>query len=395
MTNQVENVGRGNVPGLQPALGVAKDQPAKWQNFEKKPISLDVACGMIRSSHAADGERDDVEIPDLRAWAVIPANNVLALAPLPFPGVRPRGPFPLRENAFRQLCGRMGAPSDYLLALPAKLQLACANYGMTKLADRAGLVRLAGTEARAIVSDRYAKLDDEIVLEALYDTLGRLGLAQSIRVRSLATGGMTALRMTFPTEAIEVKRDNAVGDVFEYGLDITNGELGARSVGITSSTYRLVCLNGMRSWKSEANMRFRHVGDTGRLREAFLDGVPIAIAEARGQIEQWKRSIEMLVSDVFEEIETLRAFGMTASDSRSVASSFAMDNGLRLLPLKASSEDISELLSEASDPTVFNVANAITRTAQLHADNPERRFEMEEMAHRYLTRRVGHAVAVD
>jgi hypothetical protein len=130
------------------------------------------------------------------------------------------------------------------------------------------------------------------------------------------------------------------------------------------------------------------------LREAFLDGVPIAIAEARGQIEQWKRSIEMLVSDVFEEIEALRTFGMTAADSRSVATTFAATNGLRL-PAKSSAEDISELLSGVDDPTVFNVANAITRTAQLHADNPERRFEMEEMAHRYLTRRVGHAVAVD
>jgi hypothetical protein len=379
--------------GLQPALRVAKDQPAKWRNFEK-PIALDAAAGMVRAAHGADGERDDVEIPDLRAWAVIPDGTTLALAPLPFPGVRARGPFPLRENAFRQLCGRMGAPSDYLLGLPAKLQLACANYGMSRLGDRAGLVRLAGTEARAIVSDRYAKLDDEVVLEALYDTLGRLGLAQSIRVRAVATGSMTALRMTFPTEAVELKQSKTVGDIFEYGLDITNGELGARSVGITSATYRLVCLNGMRSWKSEANMRFRHVGDTGRLREAFIDGVPIAVAEARGQIEQWKRSVEMIVSDVFEEIEALRTFGMSAADTRAVATTFATENGL-YLPAKASAENVSDLLRSAGDPTVFNIANAITRTAQAHAENPERRFEMEEVGHRYLTRRVGAVAAID
>ena len=202
------------------------------------------------------------------------AGEHLALAAVPFPGVRERAPLVLRQNAFSQLCARMGAPAPYLLGLPAKLQLACANYGMSRLADRSGLVRLAGNEARAIVSDRYAKLDDEVVLEALYESLGRLGLLGSIRVRAVATGGMTALRMSFPNEAREI----LPSDPIEYGLDISNGELGARSVGITSSTYRLVCTNGMRAWRSDANMRLRHVGSPNKLREAFLDGIPVALA---------------------------------------------------------------------------------------------------------------------
>jgi hypothetical protein len=386
MSHQNQLFQPNNATTLAPALGVKPDMSVIWRKFDRDPITLDAAAGAIRRAHAADGDRDDVEIPDLRAWGVIPAGEHLALAAIPFPGVRQRDPLLLRATAFRQLCGRMGAPPDYLLGLPAKLQLACANYGMSRLGDRAGLVRLAGNEARAIVSDRYAKLDDEVVLEALYESLGRLGLQSSIRVRAVATGGMTALRMTFPTEAQAI----LPSDPIEYGLDISNGELGARSVGITSSTYRLVCTNGMRAWRSDANLRLRHVGSPNKLREAFLDGIPVALAESRGQMAQWARSVERMVENVFDEIDGLRQYGLSASDSRAIATTYAAENGLRL-PAKGSAEDIGTLLQQTGEPTVYNVANAITKTAQF-SDSPERRFELEEAAHRYLTRRVGQPI---
>ena len=382
--NQVQVT--NNAPQLAPPLTVRPDMQVIWRKYDKAPITLDAAAGQIRRAHDIDGERDDVEIPDLRAWAVIPAGEHLALAAVPFPGVRERAPLVLRQNAFSQLCARMGAPAPYLLGLPAKLQLACANYGMSRLADRSGLVRLAGNEARAIVSDRYAKLDDEVVLESLYESLGRLGLLGSIRVRAVATGGMTALRMSFPNEAREI----LPSDPIEYGLDISNGELGARSVGITSSTYRLVCTNGMRAWRSDANMRLRHVGSPNKLREAFLDGIPVALAESRGQLAQWARSVEAMVANVFDEIDGLRQYGLSTSDSRAIATTYAAEYGLRL-PSKGSAEDIGTLLQQTGEPTVYNVANAITRTAQ-NTESTERRFELEEAANRYLTRRVGQPV---
>lgn len=375
---------RENAPVLAPPLTVRPDMRVEWKKFDKAPVTLDTAAGHIRRAHGADGERDDIEIPDLRAWCVIPAGEHLALAAVPFPGVRQRDPLVLRQNAFSQLCARMGAPAPYLLGLPAKLQLACANFGMSRLADRSGLVRLAGNEARAIVSDRYARLDDDVVLEALYESLGRLGLIGSIRVRAVATGSMTALRMTFPTDAIEVRQN----DPIEYGLDISNGELGARSVGITSSTYRLVCTNGMRAWRSDANLRLRHVGSPTKLREAFLDGIPVALAESRGQMRQWQASVAMMVDSVFDEIDGLRQYGLSASDSRAIATTYAAEYGLRL-PANSSAEDVRTLLQQ--EPTVYNVANAITRTAQ-NTDNMDRRFDLEEAANRYLSRRVGQPV---
>ncbi len=133
------------------------------------------------------------------------------------------------------------------------------------------------------MSERYAALDDELVLNMIADCLDRSGYGDDAMVRAISTGPHTVLRVTLPGEGRAVK----VGDVIEHGIDIANSELGLRSVQVTPVTYRLVCSNGMRSWKSEATMRMRHVGDPDRLADQLRDAIPVAFAEARGDLDRW------------------------------------------------------------------------------------------------------------
>ena len=65
----------------------------------------------------------------------------------------------------------MGAPPAYIKALPAKLQIANMNWGLAS-SDASALLRLAGDEVRAIVSARYATLDDQTVLSMVARVLG-------------------------------------------------------------------------------------------------------------------------------------------------------------------------------------------------------------------------------
>jgi hypothetical protein len=82
-------------------------------------------------------------------------------------------------------------------------------------------------------------------------------LRHDAQVRSTVHGPHTVLRITLPTEGVAVRRD----DVIEYGLDIGNSEIGLRSMQVTPVTYRLICTNGMRAWRSEAATRLRHAGN--------------------------------------------------------------------------------------------------------------------------------------
>jgi hypothetical protein len=253
------------------------DQRERWHTFTD-PVPFDVAAQRILDAHREDGERDDVVTTDLRSWAFGSQDgHTMQLVRVPFAGRDPGEPLPLRELAFSQLAQKIGAPAPYLRELPAKLQMACINYGLARR-EGAALLRLAGGEVRAVLSDRYAAADDALLLDIVSDCLDRTGYRHDVMVRAAGVGPHTVLRLTLPGEGVPVKVD----DVIEHGIDLGNSELGLRSVQITPVTHRLVCTNGMRAWRSQAAVRMRHIGDPERLRDQIADAIPVAFAEARG-----------------------------------------------------------------------------------------------------------------
>jgi Domain of unknown function (DUF932) len=194
-------------------------------------------------------------------------------------------------------------------------------------------------------------------------------------VRSTATGPHTLLRVTLPNEGDAVKP----GDVIEHGIDISNSELGLRSVQLTPVTFRLICQNGLRAWRSEASMRMRHIGDPSRLREQLRDAIPVAFAEARGDIERWSRAVETMFDSALEEIESLRRFGLSTSEVQAIGRTFAHDQ--HLLPASSTVETLTGALKVRA--SAFDIANAVTATARDRVDVAAR-LTLEETAHRYL-----------
>jgi hypothetical protein len=362
---------------LSAALRPRPDQGERWI-AHTRPVPFEEAAQLVLDAHADDGERDDVVAHDLRTWAFGSNDGrTMQLAPVPLPGRPSSEPVALRDLAFTQLAQRIGAPPGYVRTLPGRLQMACMNYGLTQTKQPA-LLRLAGGEVRAVVSDRYAAIDDELLLGVVEEVLDRAGYLGDARVRASAVGAHTLLRITLPGESVAVKP----GDVIEYGLDIGNSEVGLRSVQVTPITYRLICTNGMRAWRSEAAVRMRHVGDPKRLGEQLRDAVPVALAEARGDIERWRRATVVLIDSALDEIESLRAFGLGQAELQAVGRQI-MESGA-LLPASTGDETLTQLLSVPT--TAFDMANAITATARDRADVAGR-LTMEEVAHRYITRR--------
>jgi hypothetical protein len=364
-------------------LPLLADQPERWENFGAEGVGFHEAAALILAAAEKDGERVDVGVGDLSTWAFGPHPETAhaALATIPLPG-RPRRMIPLREHAFTQLCGRVGAPSQYIGKLPGKLQMACLNHGLRGAKERAGTIRMAGGEARALVSDRYAPLDDNLVLEVLETTLSAAGMLGDVSVRSAAVGRTTALRLTIPSDRVVIGRDAQVGDIVEVGLDLLNGEVGNRSVSITPITWVLTCTNGMRRADREVSARLRHVGDPKRLEEAFRDAVPAALAASQGLRKRMEKAVDRMVDDLLEEFDGLRAFGLSAAETRDVARDVMAQ---RQVALPENTDAWGDVLAEIRDVNVYDVMNGVTHVAQ--SRHTDRRLGMEETAAKYLYRR--------
>lgn len=365
-------------------LKLIPDHAMRWINFEEKDgVPFDHAAEVIMMSAHQDGIRADMGVSDLATWFFGPMpDGTAAITPAPVPG-RPQHLVPLRQHAFRQLCARAGAPSGYIEKLPAKLQIACVNHGLQRgdADSKAATLRLADGSARAIVSDRYAALDDERVLDVMRDTLVRAGRLSETRVRAVSVGTTTALRLTFP-EHTAIVRSPQVNDIVEVGLDIVNGEIGNRAISLTPSTFRLVCLNGMRRQTKEVAARLRHTGDPNRLLEAFTDALPVALAGGVQLRERMAQSVNNVIDDILGEFEGLSAFGLRAHEVRDVTR-----DAFPHLALPSATSDWKEVLASVSGVTQYDVANAVTHYAQ--SRDTDRRLELEETAAQYLYRRAG------
>lgn len=341
-------------------------------------MSFRAASTDILIQHHLHGARADITTADLRGWAFGSGDGAtMQLVALPLEGRDTGAPMALREHAFGQLATKLGVPGSYIRELPGKLQVVNMNYAISRRPAPA-LLRLAGGEVRAVLSQRYAPIDDATLFEIVDEVLVRAGLRREALVRASATGLSTVHRITIPSKGVAVKKN----DVIEHGIDIANSEVGLRSVQVNAVTYRLVCSNGLRAWNTEGGSRVRHIGDPARLRDLLHDAIPIALAEARGDLERWKLAVERLVDDAFHEVEALRAFGIGGAEMKAVARVIAAESGLDVD--RREDAQITEAL-RGTRSTVFDVANSITALAKQR--NVAARLALEESAHRYLASR--------
>ena len=357
---------RKHLPPLHPR----PDQPERWI-AHAKPIAFVEAARLVCAAHEQDGATEELTVRDLRACRVGGARGVLQLVVPSSAKGRAGRRLPVRDIAFRQLCGWGGVPAAFARDLPRRLQLDTLAWGLSR-AHRPALLRLAGGEVRCVVSDRYAALDDAQVLDVVGDVLRGAGLESAAQVRATAVGPTTIVRVTLPNEGVAVR----AGDVIEWGFDLGNSELGLRSVQVTPLTVRLVCTNGMRTWTAGERLRLRHAGDPGSLREHLRVVVPRALEAARADIATWTRAANRPIDSAEDELASLGRFGLTAAVVAAVGRELARESG----------RDPDAERAVDGRTWVYDVANAITATARQER-SVDARLALEEAAARYLAAR--------
>lgn len=150
--------------------------------------------------------------------------------------------------AHGQLAQYAGIPKTYydkILAEKPGLLAENFNHGIAKQSEAGGragkpesrLVRTYKGDMRGFLSSSYRRLDSydmaKAVLPILLDHKFEVGSCELTNTRLY-------LKALTPKITAEVKK----GDVVQFGLVISNSDVGAGSVRIEPLVYRLVCLNG-------------------------------------------------------------------------------------------------------------------------------------------------------
>lgn len=349
-----------HTPGLPPPLQVRPDMGSIWSNTD---LDFDGAAELFVLRHRRDGVAKDQPVADLRVWGAKAHEGHLALQPL----LQHQEPILLRNNALAGLCGRLSVPIDFIRRLPAPLQLTLLNWALGAMDKPMPMaLRLRGSEASALVSDRYAPLDPEELVSTLREALNAHGLLGEVRARGVATGLVDALRITFPSRAVEPK----VGDVTHAGLDISTSSFGRSALHVRGLLYRLVCTNGLRAPQRLGDYSARHVGESQRLRDFLTDAVPTVLAHTSGLIGLWRRAVDVQVDRLAEMIESMRE--LSAAEREGVERAVALENGVPELPEHTS---------------VYSLVNSITATAR--SAEPARRLELESLAGQVLRSHAG------
>lgn len=293
------------------------------------------------------------------------------------------GEFGLTENAHRQLGEYCGIPAGYynkLAEYPEMLTMNV-NHWLNVHSGDNRMIRTLDGNARAFLSDRYRRIDNCQIAEAVLPMIGKLDGAE---IKSCeVTENRMYLKAVSPKLSAEVK----VGDVVQAGLLISNSEVGNGSVMVAPLIYRLVCTNGMVAQDRDFK-RYRkyHVGRVNEIDAEYTVLRDETIeAEDKALMMRLQDAVSSAISgEVFTEIvgkmrEATEA-KIEAKIAPRVVELVAKDVGIQ----QGEQESILGHLIEGGDLSLYGLGNAVTRAAQ-DVKSYDRSTELESIGYRVMT----------
>jgi len=156
--------------------------------------------------------------------------------------------------ARRQLADKLKIPHAYFERMREEQPVLLdrnVNTWLQSEDDRRMLRTLDG-QVRAVLSDRYRRLDNFDLAESVLPILQRL---PEVRFESVE---LTETRMYLKVVTPQLKHEMSPGDVVQAGVVVSNSEVGHGTLSVQPLIYRLVCKNGLIA--SDHALRKTHVG---------------------------------------------------------------------------------------------------------------------------------------
>lgn len=295
----------------------------------------------------------------------------------------------ITQHTHGQISQRLGIPKKYYDRL-ATTQPDLLVDNVQTLFEREPerrMVRTLDGNARAFLSDRYRRIDNEQIFQAAGEALVESG-AQVEAVSTDATDQKLYLQVKFPRLEGEVKK----GDPVQGGLIITNSEIGSGALEVRPLIYRLVCLNGMVRPVDVENgsVRRNHIGRRVEAGEDFtIYSDETLKADDHALMLKIRDSIRNLSDPqlFFKLMEEMRAAAEGKVIERPV---LAVEELAKVITLRDREKELvlENLLRGdtglGTDLSKWGLLNAVTRVANENEDY-DRAVELQEAGGKILT----------
>ena len=163
-------------------------------------------------------------------------------------------PYGVTPLARRQLADKLKIPFAYFERMREEQPMLLDRNVNTWLQseDERRMLRTLDGHVRAILSDRYRRLDNFDLAESVLPILQRL---PEVRFESVE---LTETRMYLKCVTPRLRYEMAPGDVVQAGVVISNSEVGHGTLSVQPLVYRLVCRNGLIA--ADRALRKTHIG---------------------------------------------------------------------------------------------------------------------------------------
>jgi hypothetical protein len=156
--------------------------------------------------------------------------------------------------ARRQLADKLKSPFAYFERMREEQPVLLDRNVNTWLQseDERRMLRTLDGKVRAVLSDRYRRLDNYDLAESVLPILQQL---PEVRFESVE---LTDTRMYLKCVTPRLTHEMARGDIVQAGVVISNSEVGQGTLSVQPLLFRLVCLNGLIA--ADRTLRKTHVG---------------------------------------------------------------------------------------------------------------------------------------
>jgi hypothetical protein len=299
--------------------------------------------------------------------------------------------FALSPHAHDQIAGHLGIPTRYydrLLADHPDLVLSQVN-ALFEREPSTRLIRTIHGHVRAFLSDKYQRLDNDLILAKSLPVLMADGQAWTNELLSAnVTDERLDIKCVFTDPALEFSVGNdptGKPEVIRPGFHLTNSEVGKGKLRTRGFFYRAYCRNGA-VYGSEDMVSFERTHVGGRL----IEGTNFEVLSD----ETKKLDDAAIVSgctDVMRALASRQFVQQMADQLRALKTGVQVERPVEAMPGFAKelglnekeSADVLTALIRDRDLSRWGMLNAVTEQAN-QAETYERATELEGLADNLL-----------
>jgi hypothetical protein len=240
------------------------------------------------------------------------------------------------------------------------------------------MVRTLDGNARAFLSDRYRRFDNEDVAEAVLPVLLE---SREIKVVSCE---VTDLRLYIKALFPKIEGEVKVGDPVQAGVVISNSEIGLGSLNVSPLVFRLVCTNGM--VRNDYGMNRYHVG-----RRIDGDGKSVEALFRDETLAADDKALALKLQDVVRASMDQVQFARMLEDMRKATEGEQIAQPVQAVEVLSKTfglrenekNSVLENLIRGGDYSRWGALNAVTAVANTH-ESYDRATELETIGGRIL-----------